>query len=250
MTTIFEPAGSIVPNGNGRAKVYVNGHGVSGNGINGNGRNGHVQDAVDVHGVAGPAGLQALAPAPDRRAIEAAIRQILVAVGEDPERDGLSGTPDRVARMYGEVLEGYTQDLKTVINGALFDVDYDEGEMITVADIPFTSLCEHHMLPFAGTAHVAYVPRAKVVGLSKIPRVVDMFAKRLQVQERLTNEIADALGEALDPLGIMVVIEGQHSCAALRGVKKHGVNMITTAKRGAFKSDRGLCDDFYRQIGR
>jgi GTP cyclohydrolase I len=245
MTTSFEPAGSIVPNGNGRAKVYVNGHAVTGNG-----RNGHVHGAIDARGAAGLAGMQAFTAAPDRLGIEAAVRQILFAVGEDPERDGLSGTPDRVARMYGEILEGYTQDLKTVINGALFDVEYDEGEMITVADIPFTSLCEHHMLPFAGTAHVAYVPRGKVVGLSKIPRVVDMFAKRLQVQERLTNEIADALGAALDPLGIMVVVEGQHSCAALRGVKKHGVNMITTAKRGVFKSDRGLCDDFYRQIGR
>ncbi|MCB0217037.1 MAG: GTP cyclohydrolase I FolE [Caldilineae bacterium] len=182
--------------------------------------------------------------------IETAVRQILGAVGEDPMRDGLIGTPGRVARMYHELLEGYAKDLDRVINGALFDVDYDDGEMVTVADIPYTSLCEHHMLPFVGTAHVAYIPRDRVVGLSKIPRIVDMFAKRLQIQERLTNEIAGAIEAALDPQGIMVVVEGTHSCASLRGVKKHGVNMITTARRGLFREDVSLRDDFYRQIGR
>ena len=182
--------------------------------------------------------------------IETAVRQILGAVGEDPQRDGLLGTPGRVARMYHELLEGYAKDLDTVINGALFDVDYDDGEMVTVAEIPYTSLCEHHMLPFVGTAHVAYIPRERVVGLSKIPRIVDMFAKRLQIQERLTNEIAAAIESALEPQGVMVVVEGTHSCAALRGVKKHGVNMITTARRGLFREDASLRDDFYRQIGR
>jgi GTP cyclohydrolase I len=183
-------------------------------------------------------------------AIEDAVRSILVNVGEDPHRDGLLKTPHRVAKMYGELLEGYHQDVETVINGAMFDVAYGEGEMVVVAGTEYNSMCEHHMLPFVGKVHVAYIPRDKVVGLSKIPRIVDMFARRLQVQERLTNEIADALDEALAPLGVMVVVEGQHSCAALRGVKKHGVNMVTTAKRGAFKEDRELRDEFYRLIGK
>lgn len=220
------PLGTMIPLTNGHAKAFVNGLG-------------------DRAGGAGPA-----RDAVRRRVVEAAVREILVAVGEDPDRDGLAGTPDRVARMYGEMFEGYAQDLDTVVNGALFDVDYDAGEMVTVSGIPYTSLCEHHMLPFVGTAHVAYVPRGRVVGLSKIPRIVDMFARRLQIQERLTNEIADALEAVLDPLGVMVVVEGQHSCAALRGVKKEGVNMVTTAKRGAFRSDRDLRDELYRQIGK
>mgnify|MGYP001131735075 CR=1 FL=1 len=182
--------------------------------------------------------------------IEEAVRQILLAVGEDPTRDGLLKTPRRVARMYGELLRGYEQDLETILNGALFDVPYGEGEMIVVANIEYNSLCEHHMLPFVGKAHVAYVPRAKIVGLSKIPRIVDMFAHRLQVQERLTNEIADAVEQALDPLGVMVMLEGQHMCGSLRGVKKHDVNMITVAKRGVFRTDRELRDEFYRMIGK
>jgi GTP cyclohydrolase I len=183
-------------------------------------------------------------------AIEDAVRLILLNVGEDPNRDGLLKTPHRVAKMYDEMLEGYTQDVETIINGALFDVEYGDGEMVVVADIEYTSMCEHHMLPFVGKAHVAYIPRDKVVGLSKIPRIVDMFARRLQVQERLTNEIADALETYLDPVGVMVVLEGQHSCAALRGVKKHGVNMVTTAKRGEFRTNRDLRDEFYRLIGK
>jgi GTP cyclohydrolase I len=178
--------------------------------------------------------------------IEDAVRLILTHVGEDPERDGLLRTPHRVAKMYDELLEGYRQDAKTLINNAMFDVDYGDGEMVVVAHIEYTSMCEHHMLPFTGQAHIAYIPRNKVVGLSKIPRIVDMFARRLQVQERLTNEIADALDEHLDPLGVMVVVEGQHSCAALRGVKKHGVNMVTTAKRGEFRTNPALRDEFYR----
>jgi len=185
-----------------------------------------------------------------RPAIEDAVRLILLNVGEDPDRDGLLRTPHRVAKMYDELLEGYRQDVETIINGAMFDVEYGEGEMVVVANIEYHSMCEHHMLPFTGKAHVAYIPRNKVVGLSKIPRIVDMFARRLQVQERLTNEIADALNEHLDPVGVMVVIEGQHSCAALRGVKKHGVNMVTTAKRGEFRTNRDLRDEFYRLIGK
>ncbi len=180
--------------------------------------------------------------------IENAVRQILLHVGEDPTRDGLLRTPHRVAKMYGELLEGYEQDVETLLNGALFDVEY--SEMVMVANIEYNSMCEHHMLPFVGTAHVAYIPRNKVVGLSKIPRIVDMFAHRLQVQERLTNEIADAIEDALDPLGVMVMMEGQHSCAALRGVKKHDINMVTTAKRGEFRTDANLRDEFYRLMGK
>ena len=182
--------------------------------------------------------------------IEDAVRLILLNVGEDPQRDGLLRTPHRVAKMYDELLEGYRQDVATIINNAMFDVGYGEGEMVVVANIDYTSMCEHHMLPFTGRAHVAYIPRDKVIGLSKIPRIVDMFARRLQVQERLTNEIADALHEHLNPLGVIVVIEGQHSCAALRGVKKHDVNMVTTAKRGEFRTNRDLRDEFYRMIGK
>ncbi len=171
-------------------------------------------------------------------------------MGEDPERDGLLRTPHRVAKKYGELLEGYNQDDETIINGAMFDVEYGDTEMVVVANIDCNSMCEHHMLPFVGMAHVAYIPGEKVVGLSKIPRIVDMFARRLQVQERLTNEIADAIEEAIGASGVMVVIEGQHSCVALRGVKKHGVNMTTTAKRGDFRHNPEVREEFYRLIGK
>jgi len=213
-------------------------------------------------GLSAPAWLPMLEDEPDepvallqlddaRRAqIEGAIRTLLLAVGEQPDRDGLLKTPRRVARMYEELLAGYGQDLDTLLNDALFDVAYDEGELVTVAGISFSSLCEHHMLPFTGTAHVAYLPKGKVVGLSKIPRVVDMYARRLQVQERLTGQIADALMQALDPHGVMVMVEGAHSCCSLRGVKKQGVNMVTTARRGAFREQGELREAFYRQIGR
>jgi GTP cyclohydrolase I len=183
-------------------------------------------------------------------AIKAAVHEILCAVGEDPERDGLRRTPHRVAKMYGELLEGYTQDLETIVNAAMFDVQYGEGEMVALADVEYSSMCEHHMLPFTGKAHVAYIPRDKVIGLSKIPRIVDMFSRRLQVQERLTNEVADALVQVLDPVGVIVVVEGQHSCASLRGVEKHGMNMVTTAQRGEFRTNPGLREEFYRLIGK
>ena len=185
-----------------------------------------------------------------RAAIEENVYQIILNVGENPERDGLLRTPHRVAKMYEELLEGYAQDVTSIINGAMFEVEYGEEEMVVVGDIEYSSMCEHHMLPFTGKAHVAYIPGEKVVGLSKIPRVVDMFARRLQVQERLTNEIADALESAIDPKGIIVLLEGQHSCASLRGVKKHGVNMMTTAKRGVFKTDNQLRGEFFRMIGK
>ncbi|MEO8396556.1 MAG: GTP cyclohydrolase I FolE [Chloroflexota bacterium] len=209
--------------------------------------NSHRHESMSLHN---NLALQPLAPPNPMAEIEAHMRGILIQLGEDPDREGLQRTPHRVAKMYGELLEGYTQELDTIVNGALFDVNYGTDEMVVVADIEYNSMCEHHMLPFTGGVSVAYVPRDQVIGLSKIPRIVDMFAHRLQIQERLTNEIADAIQNALDPLGVMVLVEGQHSCASLRGVKKHGVNMVTTAQRGQFKENRELRNEFYRLIGR
>src|SRR6185369_10051214 len=148
--------------------------------------------------------------------VGAAVREILLEIGEDPDRQGLAGTPDRVHRMYAELTAGYHVDPDRLINGAVFDVDY--SEMVVVKDIPFYSLCEHHLLPFFGTAAVANIPRGKVIGLSKIPRVVEMYARRLQVQERLTQQVADFLQDRLNPQGVGVVIEATHLCAVMRGV--------------------------------
>lgn len=174
-----------------------------------------------------------------------AVRTIIEGIGENPDREGLLDTPKRVAKSYNELLGGYQKDLVTIVNGAMFDVEYGQGEMIIVENIKYASMCEHHMLPFSGKAHIAYIPSNKVIGLSKIPRIVDMYARRLQVQERLTNEIANALDSILYAEGIMVVVEGQHMCASLRGVKKETVNMKTTALRGKFKDDRQLREEFY-----
>lgn len=184
----------------------------------------------------------------DNKAIEEAVRTILVSVGDDPDRDGLRQTPDRVARMYGELLEGYRVDPEKLINGALFDVEYQE--MVLVRDIEFYSLCEHHMLPFIGKAHVAYIPNGKVIGLSKIPRVVDMFARRLQVQERMTQQIADFLMTVLEPQGVAVVVEGAHMCAMMRGVKKANARMITSAMVGVFRNDEKTRAEFLDHVER
>ena len=178
--------------------------------------------------------------------IHTAVRQILVEVGEDPNREGLLKTPDRVARMYDEITAGYHIDPEALINGALFDVDYDE--MVLVKDIEFYSMCEHHMLPFFGHAHVAYIPNGKVIGLSKIPRIVDMFARRFQVQERMTTQIASFLQEVLQPKGVAVVVNGSHMCAMMRGVKKPEANMVTTKMLGTFKEDRQLRAEFMSLI--
>jgi GTP cyclohydrolase I len=172
-----------------------------------------------------------IAPPP----IHAAVRDILLNIGENPERQGLLNTPDRVARMFAELTAGYTTDPVKLINGALFDVDY--REMVLVKDIEFYSLCEHHMLPFFGRAHVAYIPNGKVIGLSKIPRIVEMFARRLQVQERMTNEIAKFLNEQIHPRGVAVVVEGAHMCAMMRGVKKSQASMTTIAFLGVFQDE-------------
>jgi GTP cyclohydrolase I len=166
--------------------------------------------------------------------IEAAVREILLAVGEDPEREGLKETPRRVAKMYTELFAGLNQSsaehLKTV-----FDEDYDE--IVLLRDIPFYSVCEHHLLPFFGKAHVAYLPDGKVMGLSKLARIVDVFARRPQVQERLTNQIADVLVKQVHAKGAAVVIEAIHTCMTMRGVKKPGSNMVTSAMRGLFRKD-------------
>ena len=178
--------------------------------------------------------------------IEAAISSLLASVGEDPQRDGLRNTPARVARMYAELLSGYHIDPMALINGALFEVDYDE--MVVVKSIEYYSLCEHHLLPFYGHAHVAYIPRNKVLGLSKIPRVVDMFARRLQVQERMTRQIADFLEDVLHPQGVAVVVEGAHLCAMMRGVKKANARMVTSSLMGRFKSDARTRAEFFEHV--
>jgi GTP cyclohydrolase I len=178
--------------------------------------------------------------------IESAVRSILANVGEDTERQGLLGTPDRIARMYDEVLGGYNVNLEKLVNGALFDVAYDE--MIVVKDIEFYSMCEHHMLPFFGRAHVAYIPSDKVIGLSKIPRIVEMFARRLQVQERMTRQIADTIDEILSPQGVAVVIEGNHMCSMMRGVKKQEASMVTSAMLGCFKKSDKTRNEFLSHL--
>lgn len=180
--------------------------------------------------------------------IESAVKEILFHIGEDPEREGLVKTPDRVARMYDELTAGYQTDPIKLINGAVFDVDYDE--MVIVKDIEFYSMCEHHMLPFFGRAHVAYIPDGKVIGLSKIPRIVEMFARRLQVQERMTTQIAEFLDEVLHPKGVAVVVEGAHMCSMMRGVKKAEASMTTSAWLGKFKKKRKKRREFLEHIGR
>ena len=174
--------------------------------------------------------------------------EFLTAVGENPEREGLKNTPARVARMYGELLSGYNMDPHKIINGALFNINYDE--MVLVRDIEFYSLCEHHMLPFIGRAHVAYLPAGKVIGLSKIPRIVDMYARRLQVQERMTRQIADLLQSTLEPQGVAVVVEGMHLCSMMRGVKKHDARMTTSAMHGAFRANLATRQEFLDNIAR
>jgi GTP cyclohydrolase I len=184
----------------------------------------------------------------DQDTIRSAVRQILTAIGEDPDRDGLVRTPDRVARMYIELLQGYRVDPMKLLNRALFEEKYDE--MVVVRDIEFYSLCEHHMLPFLGRAHVAYLPKDHIVGLSKIPRIVDMFARRLQVQERMTRQIAEFLQELLHPHGVAVVVEGLHLCATMRGAKKHDARMTTSTMLGAFRKNPPTREEFLANIAR
>ncbi|MHC4075154.1 MAG: GTP cyclohydrolase I FolE [Planctomycetota bacterium] len=170
----------------------------------------------------------------DLARIEKAVKEILLAVGEDTEREGIKNTPGRVAKMYSELLAGMSQDPKMYIE-SVFSEKYDE--VVLLRDIPFYSICEHHLMPFIGSAHVAYLPAGKVLGVSKLARIVDCFARRLQVQERLTAQIADFLMESLNPRGVAVVLEASHSCMTIRGIKKPGSMMVTSALRGIFKKD-------------
>ena len=170
------------------------------------------------------------------------VREILRGIGEDPEREGLVKTPQRVERAMRDITAGYTQDPISILNEALFTVDSDE--MVIVKDIEVYSLCEHHMLPFFGKAHVAYLPAGRVVGLSKIPRLVDMFAKRLQVQERLTNQIASTIQDVIKPRGVGVVVEARHFCMMMRGVQKQNSVAISSAMLGDFRENRATRDEF------
>lgn len=185
---------------------------------------------------------------PDDDPIEPLIRRLLELVGEDPTREGLQGTPDRVARSLRFLLSGYEQDVDEVVNGACFSVDYEE--MVVVKDIEVYSLCEHHLLPFYGRAHVAYLPNGKVLGLSKIARIVDVFARRLQVQERLTTQIANALQEVLGAYGVAVVIDAMHLCMIMRGVQKQHSAAVTSAITGVFRTDEKTRSEFLSLIGR
>lgn len=184
----------------------------------------------------------------DQETVAGAMRQMIEAFGENPEREGLLRTPERVAQMYTELLAGYRTDPIEMVNGAIFEVTYDE--MVIVRDIEFYSLCEHHAIPFMGRAHVAYIPRGKVIGLSKIPRIVDLFARRLQLQERMTRQIADFLNELLEPQGVAVVLEAVHLCAMMRGVKKHNARMTTSAMIGLFRSKMATRQEFLDNISR
>ena len=186
--------------------------------------------------------------APPGAELERAVLTLLAEIGEDASREGLLGTPARVRRMYGELTEGYRTDPDALINGACFDVDYDE--MVVVRDIEFYSLCEHHLLPFYGRAHVGYLPRGRVIGLSKIPRIVDMYAHRLQVQERMTQEVASYLMERLEPKGVACVIEASHLCTMMRGVKKQQATMVTSSMLGTFRRDARTRGEFLTLIGR
>lgn len=179
--------------------------------------------------------------------VESAVREILLAVGEDPNREGLRATPERVRRMYAEIFGGYEMDLKTIVNGAVFN-ETGSG-MIVVRDISFYSMCEHHMLPFFGTLDVAYVPDGRIIGLSKIPRIAEMYARRLQIQERMTSQIADALEAILAPKGVAVRVRGSHMCSMMRGVKKESASLLTARYTGVFEDDAEMKKEFYRQLG-
>ena len=185
---------------------------------------------------------------PSREEAEAAVRTLLLWAGDDPDREGLLGTPDRVVRSYEEFFAGYAENPTDMLSRTFEETEgYDE--MVLLRDIPFESHCEHHMVPIIGTAHVAYLPNQRVVGISKLARTVEIFAKRLQIQEKMTAQIADAIQQALDPRGVAVVLNAQHQCMTTRGVKKPGVGMITSRMLGAFKEDRSLKADFMALIG-
>ena len=179
--------------------------------------------------------------------VEDAVKGILNEIGEDPNREGLKDTPERVKRLYKEITSGYNEDPNEIINGAIYEIDYDE--MVIIKDIEYYSLCEHHMLPFFGKAQIAYIPKKKVIGLSKIPRIVEVYARRLQVQERMTVQIANFLNETLKPKGVAVVVNGYHLCMAMRGIRKSDANMLTSSMLGAFRNDERTRAEFLSLIG-
>ena len=178
--------------------------------------------------------------------VEDLIRRLLAELGEDPSREGLARTPQRVERALRFLTGGYNANVDAILNGALFTVDYNE--MVIVKDIDFYSLCEHHLLPFFGKCHVAYIPKTRVIGLSKIPRLVDVFARRLQIQERLTNQVAQTILEKIDPLGVAVVCEGTHLCMSMRGVEKQNSFAVTSAMLGAFRTNARTRMEFLELI--
>lgn len=178
--------------------------------------------------------------------IEKLIEELLLEIGEDPKREGLIKTPERVAKAWKFLAKGYKQELGTVINEAIFTEEYDE--MVTVKDIDFFSLCEHHLLPFFGKAHIAYIPDGKIIGLSKIPRIVDMFGRRLQVQERMTHQIAETINDVLSPKGVAVILEGEHMCMQMRGVEKQNSYATTSAMIGQFRKDSKTRDEFLKIV--
>ncbi len=184
---------------------------------------------------------------PSEKKVAESVYTILESIGEDPSRQGLLKTPERVAKAYSFITQGYEQDARKILRSAMFDEDYNE--MVLVKDIEFYSLCEHHMLPFFGKAHIAYIPNGRIVGLSKIPRIVDVFARRLQVQERITIEIRDAIQETLEPIGVAVVIEAHHLCMQMRGVSKQNSVTATSAFSGAFLEDVKTRKEFITLIG-
>ncbi|MDG0867842.1 GTP cyclohydrolase I FolE [Candidatus Lucifugimonas marina] len=188
----------------------------------------------------------ALLDASCKQVIANGVSSMLKTIGDDVDAQGTADTPKRVANMYDELFEGYSIDPIELLNGAMFEVEYDE--MVVVKDIDFYSLCEHHMLPFYGKAHVGYLPNEKVIGLSKIPRLVEMFARRLQVQERMTQQIASTLEDLIQPAGIGVVVEAQHLCAAMRGVRKPKTTMTTSAVRGLFKKNASTREEFFSHV--
>ncbi|MDM7915524.1 MAG: GTP cyclohydrolase I FolE [Candidatus Eisenbacteria bacterium] len=179
--------------------------------------------------------------------VEEHVRALLREIGEDPDRQGLLKTPERVAKALRFLTKGYEADLTAVLNGAIFDEPYDE--MVIVKEIDFYSLCEHHLLPFYGRAHIAYLPQGKIIGLSKLPRILDLFARRLQVQERLTQQVAECIQQAIQPAGVAVVIEAFHLCIAMRGVEKQNAFATTSAMLGVFREDRATRSEFMNLIG-
>jgi GTP cyclohydrolase I len=192
--------------------------------------------------------VQVLTPKAEEEPLAPLVRQMLERLGESPEREGLSRTPERVEKALRFLTSGYRTDLKKVVNGALFAVKYDE--MVIVKDIEFFSLCEHHMLPFFGKVHVAYLPKDRVIGLSKLPRIVDMYARRLQIQERMTQEIAQSIQDTVDPLGVGVICEARHFCMMMRGVEKQHSGAVTSAMLGAFRERKSTRDEFLSLVGR